>query len=151
MDNYFLIEVFSLFDINYKYFIISVKNQLNRNYGHFCWLLFSICLFKLLINTFNLLIISDDDIEGLKSFGSFGFVCGGKATRFMMDMTTVSFGILELIALYNYFNDKMQWLLKMSLIYEEIRTKHFDTFLMNCAKKTFILFQIKFDLGDYRL
>ena len=35
MDQKFLVEVMSEFDINYKYFRIIIKNQINRNYGHF--------------------------------------------------------------------------------------------------------------------
>ena len=51
-----------------------------------------------------------------------------------MDMATVSFTTLQMIFLLNYFSDKMQWLLKMSSIYDEIRTKHFDKYLLNSSK-----------------
>ena len=36
--------------------------------------------------------------------------------------------------LSSHLFDKIQWLLKMSSIYKEIRTKHFDKFLMNSAE-----------------
>ena len=36
--------------------------------------------------------------------------------------------------LYNYLMDKMQWLLRMSSIYEDIRNKHLDTYLANLSE-----------------
>ena len=134
MSSNFLVQVLSEFDINVKFFKITIKNQLNRNYGLFYWFLCCVSLSILLINTFILVLISDDDIHGLNSFGSFGFKIGGKMTRFMLDATTVTFYAFILIILLNYFFDKMQWLLKMSSIYEEIRTKHLDTYLIDSGK-----------------
>ena len=142
MDNYFLIEVFSSFDINYKYFKINVKNQLNRNYGHFYWMWFSIILLIFLLNSYILLFISDKDIEGLKLFGSLGLMIGTQSSRFMMDIGIVSYIAQVLIFLLNYFVDKMEWLLKMSSIYEEIRNKDFDKYLMKYSKKLLFYYKI---------
>ena len=99
MSSNFLIEVLSEFDINNKYFKISVKNQLNRNYGIFDWLLCFVWLSLLLFNTFILLFISDDDIQGLKAFGSLGFKVGSKISRFMLDTAIVTFYICQLLLL----------------------------------------------------
>ena len=135
MSSNFLVQVLSEFDINIKYFKINIKNQFNCNYALFYWLLCSLNFSQYLINAFILLFISDEDIDGLKKYGSLGYICGGKTSRFMIDLAAMSFYSLILIVLSNYFIDKMQWILKMSSIYEEIRTKHFDKFLMKSAKK----------------
>ena len=148
MDKYYLIKVISVFDINYKYFKFNVKNQLKRNYGHFYWIWFSIILCNFLLNSYILVFISDKDIEGLIKYGSLGLMIGTQATRFMMDMAFVSFIALELIFLSNYFIDKMQWLLKMSSIYEEIQNKHFDKYLMNYSKKLLFYYRIGVFLID---
>ena len=142
MSSIFLIEVLSEFDINVKYFKINVKNQLNRNYGLFYWFLCFVSFSVLLINTFILVFISDDDIHGLNNFGSLGFKLAGKTSRFMLDASYVMFNLCIFIILLNYSFDKMQWLLKMSSIYKEIRTKHFDIYLMNCAKSLSFYFKI---------
>ena len=135
MSSNILFEVLSKFDINIKYFKIKIKNQLNRKYEHFYWVLCFVSLPLLLINTFNLVLISDDDVNRLNKFGSIGYKMGGKTSSFMMDACAVTFYVNVLVLIFNYLFDKMQWLLKMSSIYEEIRTKHFDKFLMNFAKK----------------
>ena len=134
MASNYLLDVLSEFDINYKYFQITVKNQLNRNYGHFYWLLCSMFLICLSIQTIDFLLIPNEDIESLKKFGSLSVYCGGKEIKLILDLNTLTYYAFILIVLFNYFFDKMQWLLKMSSIYEEIRTKHFDTILMNYAK-----------------
>ena len=72
MSSNYLIEVLSEFDINIKYLKVKINNQLNRNYGHFYWFLCFVSLSLLLINIFILVFISDDDIDSLKIFGSFG-------------------------------------------------------------------------------
>ena len=141
MDQKFLVKLISEFDISYKDFRIIIKNQINRNYGHFYWFICSIYLFINLINILNLLFISDEDEEGLKKIGSLGFNIGGKDCRFMLDLAALSFFSLTLILLSNYFSDKMQWLLKMSSIYEEIRNKQSDRFLMNSAKRLSLYFK----------
>ena len=142
MSANFLIDVLSQFDINIKYFKITIKNQLNRNYGLFYWFLCFVLLSLVLINTFILIFISDDDINNLKKFGSFGFKLAGKLYRFMMDAATVTVYMLLFIILLNYFFDKLQRILKMSSIYEEIRTKHFDSFLMKSAKSISFYFKL---------
>src|ERR1700761_6015670 len=126
MSTNFLVEVLSIFDINVKYFKISVKNQLNRNYGLFYWFLCLFSVFSVFRNTFILVFISDDDVNSLKKLGSCGFTLGGKSSRLMLDICTVTLFSFNSYLLWNNFSDKMQWLLKMSSIYEEIRTKHFD-------------------------
>ena len=131
MSSNFLVQVLSEFDINFKYLKISVKNQLNRNYGLFYWFLCLFSVFSVLINNYILFFISDDDVNRLKKFGSLGFKLGGKESRFMLDIAWVTYLSFKLILFFYNFFDKMQWLLKMSSIYEEIRTKHFDTFLNN--------------------
>ena len=59
-----------------------------------------------------------------------------------MDLCVTTFQYLKLFLLVHILSDKMQWLLKMSSIYEEIRTKHFDKFLLNSAKS--LLYYSKF-------
>ena len=90
MDQKFLVEVMSEFDISYKYFRINMKNQINRNYGHFYWILCLICLTINLINIMNLLLISDEDEDPLMKVGSMGFSLGGKSCRFMIDLAVLS-------------------------------------------------------------
>ena len=142
MSEIFLISLLSEFDINFKNFRITIKNQINRNYEHFYWIICLIVLSLHLLQTFNLLLISDDDEENLKIAGSIDFYVGSKGTRFMLDLCTITHYSLNLILLSNYLSDKMQWLLKMSSIYEEIRTKYFDTFLMNTAKRLSFYFKL---------
>ena len=84
MDQQFLLDVMSELYISYKYFRIIIKNQINRNYGHFYWILCLICLSTNLINILNLLLISDEEEEGLMKVGSMGFNFAGKGCRFMM-------------------------------------------------------------------
>ena len=134
MNTNYLVEVLSEFDINVKYFKISVKKQLNRNYGLIYWFLCLFSVYSVLINTFILILISDDDINSLKKYGSIGFKLGGKSSRLMLDISVDTFFCLISYLFWINFLDKMQWLLKMSSIYEEIRTKHFDKYLMNLAK-----------------
>ena len=134
MSSNYLIELLSEFDINIKYLKVKINNQLNRNYGHFYLFLCFVSLSLLLFNTFILVFISDDDIDSLKMFGSFGFKLVGKRSRFIIDTGAIAYYICIFLIQINYLFDKMQWLLKMSSIYEEIRTKHFDTFLVNLSK-----------------
>ena len=101
----FLISLLSEFDINFKNFRICVKNQIIRNYGHFYWIICSIVLSFHLLETFNLLLISDDDEENLKIAGSIDFYVGSKGTRFMLDLCTITHYSLNLILLSNYFSD----------------------------------------------
>src|ERR1700761_8214164 len=107
----FLIEVLSEFDINVKHYKISVKNQLNRNYGLFYWLLCFVSLSFLLFNTFTLVLISDDNVNRLLEFGSIGYYCGGRASRFMIDTAGVSYYFFIFVLYFNHLFDKMKWLL----------------------------------------
>ena len=83
--------VMSEFDISYKYFRIIIKNQINRNYGHFYWILCLICLSTNFINIMNLLFISDEYEQRLMKVASAGFNFGGKNCRFIIDLSVFSF------------------------------------------------------------
>ena len=141
MSSNFLIEVLSKFDINFKFFKITAKNQLNRNYGHFYWFLFCVSFSLVLFNTYILVFITDDDINSLKMFGSIGLKMVGKRNRFMIDACMVTHFTCVLVVLLSCLFDKMQDILKMSSIYEEIRTKHFDKLLMNSAKSLSVYYK----------
>src|ERR1700753_3980547 len=91
MSSNFLIEILSEFDLNLKHYKISVKNELNRNYGLFYWFLCFVSLSLLLFNTFTLVLISDDDVRRIREFGSIGYSSGGKMSRFMLDTAVVSY------------------------------------------------------------
>ena len=133
MSSNLLIEVLSEFDINYKYYKISVKQQLNKNYGKNYWFLCFVLLSLLSFNTFILFLISDEYIDSLNKYGSIGYSSGGKISRLMVDAAVIIFYCCEFLIIVYHFLDKMLWLLKMSSIYEEIRTrdpKTFDKYLL---------------------
>ena len=104
MSTNYLVEVLSQFDINFKYFKICVKNQLNRKYGQFYWFLCFVSLSLLSYNTFILVFISDEDIDSLKKYGSVGFKLAGISSRLMLDIIYLVNNILELVKFnFSYF------------------------------------------------
>ena len=91
MDTKFLLKVLSEFDMSYKYFRITLKNQINRNYGHFYWIIYFIMFSINLINILNLWLISDNDEDGHMKLGSVGFNFAGTNSRLMIDLADLSF------------------------------------------------------------
>ena len=132
-----MLNVLGEFDFFTKYSKISHFNRdLNSMKNQLIVIFLTIYLFFVVIKNSIILIIIDDNHEfKLKELGDYGYLIGGKGTRFMFDAAYLTFWTTIIVYLIQYQMSDNQWIFKINEIYQQIKTQSMEKSLKERTTK----------------